>query len=112
MSNPKDELKARLLAEAEASIERMLADKRMGQQMTISEIEDVIGDLEMNFRQRVLGEVMGEQETQTLSCPECGGKLRNKGQRTKQVVTLRGETSVKRNYYQCEACGQGIFPPR
>lgn len=112
MSSAKDELKARLLAEAEASIERMCADDRMGKEMTITEIEDVIGDLEKDFRERVLSEMMGEQETQTLSCPECGGKLRNKGQRIKQVVTLRGETSVKRNYYQCEACGQGIFPPR
>ena len=56
MSNPKDKLKGRLLAEAEASIERM------GQPMTITEIEDVIGELEMDFRQCVLGEVMGEPE--------------------------------------------------
>lgn len=112
MSNPKDELKARLLAEAEASIEQMLADARISKQMTLTEIEDVIGELEADFRQRVLGEVVGEQEKQTLSCPECGGKLRNKGQRTKRLVTLRGETDLVRSYYQCEACGQGIFPPR
>jgi uncharacterized protein with PIN domain len=112
MSNTKDELKARLLAEAEASIEQMLADKRMGKQMTISEIEDVIGELEMDFRERVLSEVMGEQESKALNCAECGGKLRNKGQRTKQLVTLRGETELARSYYQCEACGQGVFPPR
>ena len=112
MSNPKDELKARLLAEAEASIERMLADERMGQAMTITEIEEVIGELETDFRQRVLGEVMGEQANPPLSCPACGGKLRHKGQRTKRLVTLRGETDIARSYYQCEACGQGIFPPQ
>jgi uncharacterized protein with PIN domain len=112
MSNPQEELKARLLAEAEASIERMLRDGRMGKEMTITEIEDVIGDLEMDFRERVLSEVMGEQESKVLNCPACGGKLRNKGQRTKQLVTLRGETELARNYYQCEACGQGVFPPR
>ena len=112
MSNPKDELKARLLAEAEASIERMLADERMGQAMTITEIEEVIGELETDFRQRVLGEVMDEQANPPRSCPACGGKLRNKGQRTKRLVTLRGETDVARSYYQCEACEQGVFPPR
>ncbi|MCI0708547.1 MAG: hypothetical protein L0154_00120 [Chloroflexi bacterium] len=112
MSTAKDELKARLLAEAEASIDRMLADDRMGKQMTISEIEDVIGDLEMDFRERVLSEVMGEQESQTLSCPECGGNLRHKGRRSKQLTTWRGETELDRNYYQCETCGQGVFPPR
>jgi uncharacterized protein with PIN domain len=112
MSNPQEELKARLLAEAEASIERMLRDGRMGKEMTITEIEDVIGDLEMDFRERVLTEVIGEQESAPRWCPECGGKLRNKGRRSKQMVTLRGETDLERNYYQCEACGQGIFPPR
>ena len=111
MTNPADELRARLLAEAEASIERMLADERMGKQMTISEIEDVIGELETDFRERVLQEVMGEQENERIRCPECGGKLRNKGQRSKHVMTLRGETKVERSYYQCEACGQGVFPP-
>lgn len=112
MSNKKDELKAKLLAEAEASIDKMLSDKRVSQKMTLTEIEDVIGDLEMDFRQRVLNEVVGEQENEIPSCPDCGGKLRNKGKRTKRLVTLRGETEIERTYYQCEDCGKGIFPPR
>lgn len=112
MSSKKEELKAKLLAEAEASIEKMLADERMGSQMTLSEIEDVIGDLERDFRQRVLSDVMGEQEILPTTCPDCGGKLRNKGKHRKRMVTLRGEVDVERNYYQCKACGKGIFPPR
>lgn len=112
MPKRKDELKAKLLAEAEASIEQMLSDERMSERMTITEIEDVIGEMEMDFRQRVLREVMGEQEEQAMSCPDCGGKLRNKGKHSKHLVSLRGETELKRAYYQCEACGKGIFPPR
>lgn len=108
----KKELKAKLLAEAEASIEKMLSDERVSQKMTLTEIEDVIGDLEIDFRQRVLNEVVGEQQTETLLCPDCGGKLRNKGRRSKRLVTLRGETEIERTYYQCEDCGKGIFPPR
>lgn len=111
MSKKKDELKAKLLAEAEAALEQMLSDKRMGKQMTITEIEDVIGEMEQDFRQRVLGEVIGEQEGQAVRCAECGGKLRNKGKHSKGLVTLRGETKLERNYYQCEDCGKGIFPP-
>jgi uncharacterized protein with PIN domain len=80
--------------------------------MTLSEIEDVIGDLENDFRQRVLREVMDEQEEQAMTCPDCGGQLRNKGKHSKRLVTMRGETDIERNYYQCEACGKGIFPPR
>ena len=112
MPSEKEELKAKLLAEAEASIEKMLSDKRMSQQMTITEIEDVIGELETDFRQRVLSEVMGEQQSETLRCPDCGGQLRNKGKHSKRLVTLRGEAEVERTYYQCEACGKGVFPPR
>lgn len=47
MPETRDDLKARLLAEAEASIERMLSDERMGQQMTLTQIEDVIGNFEL-----------------------------------------------------------------
>lgn len=108
----KKELKAKLLAEAEASIEKMLSDERVSQKMTLTEIEDVIGDLEIDFRQRVLNEVVGEQQPETPLCPDCGGKLRNKGRRRKRLVTLRGETEIERTYYQCEDCGTGIFPPR
>ena len=111
MSNKKDELKAKLLAEAEASIDKMLSDKRVSDQMTMTEIEGVIGDLEMDFRQRVLKDMIGEQEIDATSCPDCGGKFRNKGTRSKRLVTLRGETEIERPYYQCEACGKGIFPP-
>ena len=75
MSNQKDEWKAKLLAEAEAAIEKMLSDERMSQQMTITEIEDVIGDLETDFRQRVLSEVMGEQQSETGAF-ENGGKIK------------------------------------
>jgi hypothetical protein len=112
MPKKKEDLKTKLLAEAEASIEKMLSDERLSDEMTITEIEDVIGDLETDFRERVLSEVMGEQSSNVVNCPDCGGNLRNKGKLGKRLVTLRGEVDLKRNYYQCEACGKGIFPPR
>jgi DNA-directed RNA polymerase subunit RPC12/RpoP len=90
----------------------MLSDERMSERMTITEIEDVIGELEKDFRQRVLRKVTGEQETESVSCPDCGGKLRNKGKHSKRLVTLRGETNLERAYYQCLDCGKRIFPPR
>lgn len=112
MPSKKDELKAKLLAEAEESIDQMLSDGRVSDQMTMTEIEDVIGEMEQDLRQRVLREVMGEQEDKSVKCPECGGKLRNKGKHSKQIVSLRGETKLERTYYQCTDCGKGLFPPR
>ncbi len=75
MSKRKDELKAKLLSEAEASLERMLLDERMSEQMTMTAIEDVIGEMEIDFRQRVLREVLGEQEEPALRFPDCGGQI-------------------------------------
>lgn len=112
MSKQREALRAKLLAEAEVAIDKMLSDERLSEAMTLSDIEAVIGVSEADFRQGALEAIVAiQQETPTL-CPLCGGKLRNKGKRKKRVVTLRGETDVERTYYQCEGCGKGYFPPR
>lgn len=112
MSAEKAELRAKLLAQAEAAIDRMLSDERLNETMTLSDIEAVIGVSEADFRQRVLEEIISLQEDNPSACALCGGSLRNKGKRKKRVVTLRGETDIERNYYQCETCSKGYFPPR
>lgn len=78
----------------------------------LSDIEEVVGVSEADFRQRALEEIIAIQQETPTTCPMCGGKLRNKGKRTKRIVTLRGETEIERSYYQCEGCNKGYFPPR
>jgi uncharacterized protein with PIN domain len=112
MSNQKEALRARLLAQAEAAIDKLLSDERLNERMTLSDIEAVVGVSEADFGQRALEEIIAIQQGSPKVCPMCGGKLRNKGKRKKRVVTLRGETDVERTYYQCEGCGKGYFPPR
>lgn len=112
MSNQKEALRAKLVAQAEAVIDKMLSDERLNEQMTLSDIEAVIGVSEADFRQRALEEIVAVQEENTRTCPLCGNQLRNKGKRKKRVVTLRGETEIERHYYQCETCQKGYFPPR
>jgi uncharacterized protein with PIN domain len=107
-----DDLKAKLLAEAEAAIDKMLSDERLSQQMTMSEIEAVVGESEADFRQRALEEIITMQQEEAKTCPLCGDSLRNKGKRKKRVVTLRGESEIERTYYHCETCQKGYFPPR
>ena len=111
MSTNRDDLKAKLLAQAEAVIDKLLADERLNEQMTLSDIEAVVGISEADFRQRALEEIIGMQQDSPKTCPLCGSPLRNKGKRQKRVVTLRGETDVERNYYHCETCRKGYFPP-
>ena len=110
MSKQAEGLKAKLLRQTEAAIDKMLSDERMGQQMHINDIEELIGDSELEFRESVLREVMAIQDENSPVCGDCGGGLRNKGKRKRRVVTLRGEVEIEREYYQCQDCGRGFFP--
>lgn len=111
MPSGREALRAKLLARAEAAIDAMLQDERLHEKMTLSEIEQVIGGSEAEFRQAALEEIIAMQQDTPNRCPLCGGQLENKGKRRKQVVSLRGETRIERTYYQCQACGRGYFPP-
>jgi YgiT-type zinc finger domain-containing protein len=111
MPTSRAELKAKLLAQAEAAIDAMLDDERLHERMTFSEIEQVIGGSEADFRQAALDEIIAMQQDKPSHCPLCGGRLENKGKRNKHVVSLRGEATIERTYYQCQQCGHGYFPP-
>lgn len=111
MASNREELKAKLLARVEASLDELLEDERLHEGMSLTEIEQVMGQPEGDFRQAVLEEIIGMQQETAKNCPLCGGKLRNKGKRSKHLVTVRGETKIERTYYQCEGCSKGYFPP-
>jgi YgiT-type zinc finger domain-containing protein len=111
MPNNREEVKAKLLARAEAAIDAMLHDERLHEKMTLSEIEQIVGGSEAGFRQAALEEIIAMQQDTPAQCPLCGGTLENKGKGRKQVVSMRGETVLERTYYQCQQCGRGYFPP-
>lgn len=111
MPGNRDEVKAKLLARAEATIDAMLQDERLHEKMTLSEIEQVVGGSEADFRQAALEEIIAMQQEKPHWCSLCGEPLENKGKRRKQVVSLRGETVIERTYYQCQQCQRGYFPP-
>jgi hypothetical protein len=81
MTPNRDDLKAKLLAQAEAAIDKMLSDERLNEQMTLSDIEAVVGVSEADFRQGALEEIIAIQQEKTKTCPLCGSGLRNKGKR-------------------------------
>jgi uncharacterized protein with PIN domain len=100
------------MARAETSIEKMLDDERMSEEMTLSGIEAVIGVGERDFQQAALEEIIALQTSSAKTCPLCGEKLRNKGKQRRQVVSKRGEVLIERPYYECSLCRKGYFPPR
>jgi len=112
MSKKQAELKARLLAEAEAAIDRLLQASKGRRDLSMTEMEDLVGDLETDFRQTVMQELVNDSQAKGNGlCPACQGKLRNTGKKRKRIITVRGEVEVERDYYVCQACDTSYFPP-
>jgi hypothetical protein len=111
MSTTSDDLEKRLQKRAQEAVEKLLEQKAGRRDMSMSEMEDLVGDFEIAIRQSLLQEMVADAQTTQQGLGEaCGGKLRYKGKKTKHVVTVRGEVVVERDYYQCERCGTAIFP--
>jgi hypothetical protein len=112
MSTESDELEARLLKQAEKAIRNLLEQKGGRRDLSLSEMEDLVGEFEIDLRQTVMQELVDEAQSQAVGfCADCGSKRRYKGKKSKRVVTLRGEVEVERDYYHCESCKRGYFPP-
>ena len=114
MPKPDAELKARLMAEAEAAIDQLLAARKAPAEASLADIEQVVLAAGQQIEQALTAELVTESAVEPApwpSCPQCGRKMKNKGQRRRRVVTETGEIELERTYYHCAACGQGIFPP-
>jgi hypothetical protein len=110
-----EELKAHLMAQAEAMIDKMLARKPKVEDITLSDIEQLAIGGGQEFREAVLKSLAGEssqsERGEAERCPECGQAMHYKGKRGKDVVTEAGEIHVERDYYYCHHCRRGVFPP-
>jgi hypothetical protein len=112
MSSTSDELEKRLQKRAHEAIQKLLEPKADRRDLSMSEMEDLVGDFEIDIRQSLMQEMVAEVQADHRGLGEAwGGRLRYKGKKPKPVVTLRGEVKVERDYYQCERCGKGYFPP-
>jgi uncharacterized protein with PIN domain len=115
MSTPTTTLKARLLAYAEAAIDKLLAQKQPPETATLAEIEEVVLQARQQIEQALTSELVEESGQALLAvwpvCPKCGQRLKAKGKRPRRVVTVTGEVTVTREYYHCRACQRGFFPP-
>lgn len=92
MSDSSDDLEKRLEKRAGEAIKKLLHHKAGRRDLTLSEMEDMVGEFELEIRQSMMQELVAEaEETKPLLCKTCGNSLRYKGRKSKQVVTLRGE---------------------
>lgn len=117
MAMTPEEMKARLLVEAEAAIDKMLAKRSPANQISMREISELAIESGQQVQAAVLHSLTQASQSAELAqaqvvCRRCGGKMSYKGKRTRQVVADGGETAVERDYYYCSQCKVGVFPPR
>ena len=111
----KEELKIKMMAKAEAAIERVLTEKKAPEEITLTEIEQLALQAGAEVQQEVTNALVEESKDQIKIpepiCPECGEPMRYKDHKTKWIVTESGEVEIERAYYYCKACKRGLFPP-
>ena len=110
-----EELRVRLLAEAEKVINDMLAKKPVVKEMSLTDIERLALRTGQQMQVKVLQELgQASQEAQSAEaavCEGCGSRMQRRGMRPRQVVTEVGEMTLERAYYVCPGCGGSPFPP-
>jgi hypothetical protein len=115
MKSKRAELKAKLMAQAEAEIETFLDWHERTQEPTLSEIEEVVlairGRLSEGLALRVIEEQERRQPVPGPACPECGREMSSKGEKKTTVETWVGVLRLGRGYYHCSTCKVGLFPP-
>ncbi len=115
MPTTREVLKARVLAEVGAAIDEAWAHKKAPEMASLADIEQVALQVGQRVEAAIttaLVQASGQAlEADWPTCPICGKRLQAKGKRRRRVVTETGEVDIRRDYYYCRHCRQGIFPP-
>jgi DNA-directed RNA polymerase subunit RPC12/RpoP len=113
MPRKKADVKAQLLAEAEKAIDQMLVEAEEKGPLTLTDIERLARKTGNQVMQEVTQQLAAEQgqHKRGYACPDCGQKMKYKGQKGKNLLTETGEVRLERSYYYCLTCHRGIFPP-
>ncbi len=110
------EMKAHLLAQAETTIDQFLDWVEKTERPNLTQIEETV----LEFRQQ-LGQTMAETALQAQAathpvpgprCPTCNREMHFKDDKTKTITSRVSDLKLKRRYYSCSHCDQGLFPPR
>ncbi|HEX2187063.1 MAG TPA: hypothetical protein VHN78_16330 [Chloroflexota bacterium] len=106
---------------AEAAFGEVTAWRRQHPTATLREIELMIDERLAKLRAQMLQDTalssaaadlrtVGEEDGPV--CPDCGQRLRPRGQQVRHLTTAHEQPVVlTRSYATCPACGAGLFPP-
>ena len=113
MPQTSQDLRARMMAEAEEAIDNLLAGVDEKENLTLGDIERLVrtaGQRVMKQFTQDIVETESEEERSNI-CPECGQKMRYKGRKARDLATETGEVKLERAHYYCPECRKGFFPP-
>ena len=115
MRRSSEELKAELMAEAEAAIDELLGWQEDTAAPTLTQIEEVVLKLRKRLGERMTEVVVEDQEAVRPvpgpACETCGREMHYKGMKEVTVEGRMGRAKLERGYYYCDRCKSGLFPP-
>lgn len=116
MRNTREQKRAELLKAAEAMIDEYLDWEEQAEQPNLSQIEAAVLKVRRQMSERMAVVAIEDQDAarpvEAPLCPQCGQRMRYKGQKARSVETLVGSIRFKRAYYHCPHCQGEHFPPQ
>lgn len=115
MKQTRAQKETKLREAADEIIEAFLDWEEENEAPNLMELEEVILELRRRLGEELLKTGIGGQEArqpaEAPNCPECGEKMRYKGQKERGVESRVGVVELERGYYYCACCKSGLFPP-
>jgi hypothetical protein len=74
------------------------------------EIEEGFRDAALREGSKQFTKLLSDMRDENPACSECGTTMRNLGARSKNIVSLLGDGTISRDYYQCGGCGDYAIP--
>jgi len=114
MKKNREEIRAKLQAEANEMIDELLKWSEKVEEPNLEQIEEILLKLRKRLSERAAELLIENQEasqpTEAPVCPHCGEKMRYKGQKETIVESRLGTLHLSRGYYYCPSCKEGFFP--
>ena len=115
MVKSREEMKAKLMKEAERVIDELLDWHLETDKPNLSQVEGKVLEMRQRLSEQMAGTVVANQQAVRPvpgpSCNECGEEMRYKGMKKNRVSSWVGELEMERGYYYCAQCRTGLFPP-
>jgi hypothetical protein len=114
MKQSREQVKAELMKKMEEVVERILEWQESNPKIRFRELEEEVLEMREEVGEVLVETLVGQVESRQPAiapiCSQCGARMTDKGQRSRQVVSRTGKVTVQRGYYQCLACGESFFP--